>query len=58
MEQKKTDTHKYLCDYANDLRKKGLPNDEIFHNLLVDSRNHHEQDRKADYESLRKRRRR
>ena len=42
MEQKKTDTHKYLCDYANDLRKKGLPNDEIFHNLLVDSRNHHE----------------
>ena len=36
MEQNKTDTHKYLCDYANDLRKKGLPNDEIFHNLLAE----------------------
>lgn len=36
MEQNKTDTHKYLCDYTNDLRKKGLPNDEIFHNLLAE----------------------
>lgn len=36
MEQNKTDTHGYLCDYANDLRKKGLPNDEIFHRLLAE----------------------
>ena len=36
MEQNKTDTHKYLCDYTNDLRKKGLPNDEIFHSLLAE----------------------
>ena len=36
MNQNKTDTHGYLCDYANTLRKKGLADEEIFHTLLAE----------------------
>lgn len=36
MNQNKTDTHGYLCDYANTLRKKGLADEEIFHRLLAE----------------------
>lgn len=36
MNPNKTDSHEYLCDYANKLRKKGLTNDEIFRSLLAE----------------------
>ena len=30
MNQKKSDTHNYLCAYADELRKEGLSNEELF----------------------------
>ena len=36
MNQNKTDTHEYLCGYAEVLRKQGLSNEEIFQSLLAE----------------------
>ena len=36
MNQKKSDTHNYLCAYADELRKEGLSNEELFPSLLAE----------------------
>lgn len=36
MNQNKKDTHNYLCAYADELRKEGLSNEELFPSLLAE----------------------